>query len=223
MVVHETFGDFTLDSATRELLRAGQPVRLRAKAFDLLCILVARRPHVVSREELKQQIWNETHVTEASLDELVKVLRRALADDARQPRYIKTYKGGRGFSFCAPAAPDESTAAEFRLVWQGRDYPLAEGGNLVGRGRHCQAVIPDSTVSREHARISCDSVTREATIEHLSTVNPTVVNGVEVSEPRPLYSGDVIGLGRVQLDFQFAGDLTKTVRQPDGIGPRPKA
>ena len=186
-------------------------MRLRAKAFDLLCVLVSRRPHVVSREELKQSIWGATHVTEASLDELVKVLRRALEDDARQPRYIKTYKGGRGFSFCAAVSGGAGQVTEFRLVWQGRDFPLVDGGNLIGRGRHCQAVISDTTVSREHARIRCNSATREATIEHLSAVNPTVVNGVEVRAPQPLQSGDVIELGRAQLDFQFAGDLTRSV------------
>jgi DNA-binding winged helix-turn-helix (wHTH) protein len=54
-------------------------------------------------------------VTSASLDELVKVLRRALSDDAKQPRYIKTHPGGRGFSFCWQPAARRIGPAEFRL------------------------------------------------------------------------------------------------------------
>jgi len=73
LAVRETFGDFTLDSASRALSRGGRAVPLRAKAFDLLCILVAERPRVVGRDELKRSIWPATHVTEGSLDELVKV------------------------------------------------------------------------------------------------------------------------------------------------------
>ena len=211
MAVHETFDHFTLDSESRTLTQAGQPVHLRAKAFDLLCILVERRPHVVGREELKQMLWPETHVGQGSLDELVKVLRRALSDNAREPRYIKTYPGGRGFSFCARTAGQRS-AAGFRLVWQGQLFPLASGDNLIGRGEHCQVVIADVTVSREHARIHCDPAARHASIEHLSTTNRTLVGEVEVTGSRPLASGDILSLGQARLEFHHVDDPTRNIK-----------
>ena len=93
-------------------------------------------------------------------------------------------------------------------------YALADGDNLVGRAPHCQAVIADTTVSREHARIRCDSAGGEATIEHLSKVNRTLVGGDEVSGPRRLTSGDTLELGLARLEFQHAGDVTQSVRPP---------
>ena len=213
MAVLETFGDFTLDSASRALTRGGRAIRLRAKAFDLLCLLVAERPRVVSRDALKRSIWPATHVTDGSLDELVKVLRRALEDDARHPQFIKTHPGGRGFSFCGITAggPPQGPAAGFRLVWEGRVFPLADGDNLIGRAPHCQVVIADTTVSREHARIRCDSAVGEATIEHLSRVNRTLTGGDDVTAPRRLRSGETLELGLAQLEFQHTGDATQSV------------
>lgn len=218
MVVRETFDGFALDSEARTLIRDGAEVRVRSKAFDLLCVLVHRRPRVATRDELRSLLWPGVTVTNASLDELVKVLRRALSDDAKQPRYIKTHPGGRGFSFCWQQAERRTGPAEFRLLWQGRILPLADGTNLVGRSDSCDVVIAHDTVSRRHAMIRCDSATGEAVIEHLSTVNRTVVSGVVVKTTRQLVSGDAVELGSAQLEFRRASDATKTLKTSRASG-----
>jgi hypothetical protein len=82
----------------------------------------------------------------------------ALADDARNPRYIRTVHGV-GYAFCGEAiedAPSPRPEAEcpfvYRLVWDGGIVALAEGEYVLGR--HSESIVPieAATVSRRHAR-----------------------------------------------------------------------
>jgi hypothetical protein len=52
-----TFGPFTLDDAARQLSRRGEPVHLSPKAFDVLALLVSRRPDAISKSELLDTLW----------------------------------------------------------------------------------------------------------------------------------------------------------------------
>lgn len=61
------FGDCVLDSDTRELTRAGQPVHLEPKAFTSLELLIAARPKAISKAKLQDALWPETYVSERSL------------------------------------------------------------------------------------------------------------------------------------------------------------
>jgi TolB-like protein/DNA-binding winged helix-turn-helix (wHTH) protein/Tfp pilus assembly protein PilF len=94
------FGDFTLDKSRRQLLRAGEPVHLSPKAFQLLSILVEASPAAVSKADLQDRLWPGTFVTEGSLATLVTELRSSLGDAARERRFIRTLYGF-GYSFAA--------------------------------------------------------------------------------------------------------------------------
>ena len=76
-----TFGNFLLDLDTHELVRAGTPVSLSPKAFQLLGILVEHRPKALSRTELQERLWPSTFVVEKNLTNLVSEIREALGDD----------------------------------------------------------------------------------------------------------------------------------------------
>ena len=54
------FGHFALDQERRQLLRSGEPVPLEAKAFELLSLLLARRPRVLSKAQIRDVIWPRT-------------------------------------------------------------------------------------------------------------------------------------------------------------------
>jgi Tol biopolymer transport system component/DNA-binding winged helix-turn-helix (wHTH) protein len=107
------FGDFAFDRERRQLLRAGQPVRLEPKAYDLLALLLERRPSVLSKAQIRDAIWPATAVSDTALAGLVTDLRSALADSARQPRFIRTVHGF-GYAFCGEAreSPDGAASAE---------------------------------------------------------------------------------------------------------------
>ena len=71
------FGEFVLDSETRQLLQACQPRHVSPKAFHLLEVLVSTRPRVWSKRELQELLWPDTTVVEANLPNLVAEVRRA--------------------------------------------------------------------------------------------------------------------------------------------------
>jgi Tol biopolymer transport system component/DNA-binding winged helix-turn-helix (wHTH) protein len=93
------FGDFELDQERRQLLRSGQPVPLEPKAYELLCLLVERRPRALSRAQIRDAVWPETFISESTLGVVVNGLRQALGDDAKEPRFIRTVRGF-GYAFC---------------------------------------------------------------------------------------------------------------------------
>jgi len=94
------FGEFTVDSDQRVLLRDGKPVSLTPKVFDTLLILVESRGRIVEKEELKKRLWPDTFVEEANIAFNIQQLRKTLNDDARNPRYIGTV-ARRGYRFIA--------------------------------------------------------------------------------------------------------------------------
>jgi DNA-binding winged helix-turn-helix (wHTH) protein len=111
------FGPFTLDAATGELRRDGQLVPLAPQPFRLLLALASRPGELVTREELRQQVWDDgTFVDfERGLNFCVLQARTALGDDAKEPLYIETLPR-RGYRFVASiAAPAAEVAAERRL------------------------------------------------------------------------------------------------------------
>ena len=81
---------FTLDVAGHRLWRGETLVRLRPKAWSVLCHLVERAGELVTRESLHQAIWNGAAVSDDTLTQAVADLRRALGDSARAPRLIET-------------------------------------------------------------------------------------------------------------------------------------
>jgi DNA-binding winged helix-turn-helix (wHTH) protein len=97
------FGSFVLDVRSRELRTGDRSVRLQEQPFEILCMMLARPGHVVTREELRRRLWPDgTFVDfEHSLNAAVKRLRAALGDDADNPRFVETLPR-RGYRFIAP-------------------------------------------------------------------------------------------------------------------------
>lgn len=95
------FGPFRLLPSRRLLLRGDEPVRLGARAVELLIALVERAGELLSRQELETRAWPRTVVEETSLRVHVSALRRALQDGVDGARYI-TNVPGRGYCFVAP-------------------------------------------------------------------------------------------------------------------------
>ena len=85
------FGDVVVDTAARTVTRAGEPVTLSPKAYELLLALVRRDGAVAGRVELLTEVWGYgAFVMSRTVDSHVAELRRKLEDDAAEPRHILT-------------------------------------------------------------------------------------------------------------------------------------
>jgi DNA-binding winged helix-turn-helix (wHTH) protein len=106
-LVRFRFADFVLSPRQRLLLRDGAPVPLIPKYFDLLHLLVRRRLDAVSKQAIFEEVWRDVVVTDGALSQAVRTLRRALGDDSREPRFIRTV-ARHGYQFIWAEVVEES-------------------------------------------------------------------------------------------------------------------
>ncbi|HEY7634578.1 MAG TPA: response regulator transcription factor [Gemmatimonadales bacterium] len=85
------YADLEADPAVRKVRRAGRPVPLRPKEYDLLEALMRRPGELVSRRELLAEVWGyRDDVTSRTVDTHVAMLRRKLGHGPEEPGYIVT-------------------------------------------------------------------------------------------------------------------------------------
>jgi TolB-like protein/DNA-binding winged helix-turn-helix (wHTH) protein/tetratricopeptide (TPR) repeat protein len=97
------FGVFEADLRSGELRKDGVKVKLEGQPFQVLAVLLTRSGELVTREELRKELWpDETFVDfEQGINAAVKRLRLALEDSADTPTFIETLPR-RGYRFIAP-------------------------------------------------------------------------------------------------------------------------
>lgn len=98
------FGEYRLDIENARLSKAEQVIALPPKAFAILVYLLERCGVLVGKDELLDAVWGHRYVSEGVLKSAVQVLRQALSDDARAPRYLETVHR-RGYRFVMEASP----------------------------------------------------------------------------------------------------------------------
>src|SRR5499427_2756396 len=210
------FADCVLDLRARQLERQGKNVPLEPKVYELLEVLIKRRPAVVTNNELDELLWPEVYVARTSLTRLVSELRSVLGDAPRDSRIIRTaYKAG--YAFCADVTSlpaTRSAPATIEVLWMKQSLPLTDGEHIAGRDAECSLVIDGTTVSRHHARITVAH--GAATIEDLDSTNGTHVNGTRISAPTPLAPGDEFALGSEVLRIRRRSASALTVKVDAG-------
>src|ERR1700686_1825803 len=131
------FGPFELQPDKRRLLKDGATISLRPRAFDLLAALVDRAGHLVTKDELLDQVWPKMVVEEAALHVQVSALRKVLGADAI------TTVSGRGYQFILPVTTGEANRASkpkhnlpYHLTsFVGREQEIAQLEELVTANR----------------------------------------------------------------------------------------
>ena len=96
------FGDCRIDMQAREIRLVDDPVSVEPKVFDLLAYLIENRDRAVDKNELQDEIWVGTVVTEAALTRCVMKARRAIGDQPDTQGAIKTVRG-HGYRFAIDA------------------------------------------------------------------------------------------------------------------------
>src|SRR6266542_3179413 len=118
------FGAFKLQLDERRLLKDGQSVVLRPRAFDLLAALVDRAGHLVTKDELLDRVWPKMVVEETALRVQLSALRKVLGDEA-----IATVSG-QGYRFTLPVTMGDAEANRASTAKQNLPHQLT---SFVGR------------------------------------------------------------------------------------------
>jgi len=142
---HLFFAEFKFDPLNECLWRGAVSLSLTPKSFAVLDYLLANRARLVTKEELLEQVWPDSYVTDAVLKVCVREIRKALNDDSTNPRFIETAHR-RGYRFIASVQETESRPASTPIAVTapplliGRDRALAQlekclQSALDGRGQ----------------------------------------------------------------------------------------
>ena len=191
------FEEWVYDPGTRQVLRAGVAARLTPKAFDLLGALLENRPRALSKAEIRDRLWPDTVVTEATLASVVSELRACLGDDPKDPRFVRTVHG-HGYAFSGTAVEDGATAvggSQARRPWLvlaalgaalavGALLPRTAREQSAPAGPRTLAVLPlqDASNDPDHAYVA-DGLT-EALVTRLAESGLSVVGRTSASRYR---------------------------------------
>ena len=154
------FGDVRFDAHTGELQRNDIVAKLTLKAAALLAVLLERAPALVTKEELLARVWDGKAVGDEALTSCIQEVRRALGDDARQPRYIET-RHRRGYRLIVPAissatlAPTDSLSPPCRTSHRSLSCPFRTGAAMQSRSISL-------TASRKTSSPSCHASARSS-------------------------------------------------------------
>jgi TolB-like protein/Flp pilus assembly protein TadD len=107
---HVSFGRYRFEPATARLWADQREVKLTRKAAAVLGLLVGRAGQPVTKQDLFAAVWSNTVVSDDALTTCIQELRKALGDDAKQPRYIET-RHRYGYCFVAEVAGTAAAAS----------------------------------------------------------------------------------------------------------------
>jgi TolB-like protein/DNA-binding winged helix-turn-helix (wHTH) protein len=119
------FDDVQIDPQSFRLFKAGDAVPVEPKALNLLIFLVKNRGRLVERRELIDVVWGDAFVTDHVLNRAIGQLRKLLADDAKEPRYIETVPT-LGYRFIGHVEEmPEAAAGSLSSKSEGQQQPAA--------------------------------------------------------------------------------------------------
>ncbi len=146
------FGPFEVNAHTGELRKGGVRVRLSGQPFQILLLLLAKPGDLVTREELREQLWSDgTFVDfEHGLNAAINKLRRALGDSAEHPRYIETATG-RGYVSSEPSSESPMLFVPADQLPKSCAGVASTGASRAIR-RDTYPIVDRETDSKAHAR-----------------------------------------------------------------------
>jgi len=231
--------DWLVEPELNRISNRETSIHLEPKAMEVLLCLAESAGVVVPRQILVDRVWATEFITDSTLTHAVADLRRALADDARAPRYIETIPK-RGYRMVAEVVADGSPdpagdqpslrrqplavvvgtsvrlgsrdlleLGDHFLFLGDHEIPLLGRMLVFGRDQEADIQILVPEASRNHARLEIEP--DEVTIEDLGSKNGTLVNDERIEGRCRLSSGDTIGIGPTKMVYRcLTSDPTRT-------------
>jgi DNA-binding winged helix-turn-helix (wHTH) protein len=181
--------DWLVEPELDRISRGEETVHLQPLEMNLLVLLAARAGRVVAPRNLIDAVWEGRIVAESALSRTVAGLRRALGDDARQPRYVETIPR-RGYRLVGKVSALDTAPAESESQCV---LLLPDGMARLGQGRH--------VLGRASTADSVDGA--QVVLEDMGSKHGTWVDGRPVTSPVTLGEGAVILLAGVVLQFRW--------------------
>lgn len=231
------FGPFEVNARTGELRKRGVRVRLSGQPFQILLLLLAKPGDLVTREELREQLWSDGRFVdfEHGLNAAINKLRRALGDSAEHPRYIETAPG-RGYRFIGTLErePDAVRSASVPTIpeerrenrrTRSRWWPLSAAAGCLAVGLVVASQFRDSSTPEPPwtlTRLTADSgisddpaLSPDGTLVAYASDRNAVDDRDQLAGNLDLYVKHVAGGSPIRLTFDGAGNKTPDF-SPDG-------
>jgi DNA-binding winged helix-turn-helix (wHTH) protein len=218
------FGSFLFDPVRSGLLNEGAEIPLTHKCRELLLLFLHNPGRRLTFEEITEQVWPDTAVTDDAVRFQVGELRRAFG--AAGEAFIRTIRS-EGYRWEAPvrgeahrpirpaSSAEEGNRPERRrlLVLKSGEIPLLEGENIIGRDPDAALWIDHPSVSRHHARVVI--LGQDVAIEDLGSKNGTFLNGKKIAQSCSLADGDQVRIGPQKMVFRSMLRLGTTQTEKD--------
>jgi len=148
------FGAFELNPRTGELRKSGLGIKLGGQPRQVLTLLVERHGALVTRQEIKEALWNDATFTdfEHGVDTAIERIRRTLDDSARTPRFIETLPR-QGYRFVAPVHTKSNSSPLGDRVLRGAEPRARRIPLRPARGRSALGQIPYKPATEPLSRI----------------------------------------------------------------------
>jgi TolB-like protein len=165
-------GDWVVRQGEGTLSWGERSARLEPRVMDVLVYLAAHPERVVSKEELIEAVWGGSFVEEGALSQAIHSLRKALGDDARQPRYIQ--KDHRSLEAAAPVKTEGTriVVLPFENLGKPEDAYFADGlteeitkdlASLLS----LQVISRTSAIQYEGAHKTATQIGRELKVDYI--------------------------------------------------------
>ena len=195
------FGDFILSVRRRQLFKNGRGLPLIPRYFDLLVLLIERRPTAVSRNEIFERVWADVVVSDGALSQAIRTLRRTLGDDSREPHFIRTISR-HGYSFVFADVVEESEDAA---------VPTARAAPAAAAETRADEI--ETLIDRLLSDAATDEDRRDAA-EQLHVLGTAAAVPQVIARPR--HARGLALLRDTRWDVEGAGGVP-LVGQPEGL------
>lgn len=141
-------GDLLVEVGRQRVTRGDDPIALPKLSYHLLLALLRGAPNLISGDALMKEVWPRVIVSPETLNQRVKLLRDALGDDPRKPRYIEGLRG-RGYRWIPPV---EAQPALLSGSQAGVAHSAAGGGPdalEIAQSRSAPRAWPPATTPRK--------------------------------------------------------------------------
>ena len=127
-------GNWQVDAISNRLSRTSQVLDVEPQVMDLLTLLAINAGEVVTKATIVEALWGNVIVNDDALTRCMFKLRKALGDDARDPRYIETVskRGYRLIAEVSMVAPEEELPSRAKIDKRSVSFALAAGATIVG-------------------------------------------------------------------------------------------